>query len=154
MQTKYMKNKLIKIAVLMVLLFATTIPSTFVYKVQADGLCDFVPCANVGGCPNGDCASAYTDAGNLIRLGLTLVFILIIVLGVALIIRAAVKIVRSEGDKDKMQEGIENIRGVFFGIIVIFVGIIGIIVISILFNATNIFQQNPEDPPLIDLPII
>jgi len=75
-------------------------------------------------------------------------------LGVALIIRAAVKIVRSEGDKDKMQEGIENIRGVFFGIIVIFVGIIGIIVISILFNATNIFQQNPEDPPLIDLPII
>ncbi len=149
-----MKTKLFTIFFALILIFSSFLPGLFNLSIKAQGLCDFIPCADVGGCPNGDCASAYTDSGNLIKLGLTLVFVAIIGLGIILIIRAVLKIVRSEGDKDKVQEGIENIRGVFFGIIIIFVGVIGIIVISVLFDATGIFNEQVEDPPLVDLPIL
>jgi hypothetical protein len=94
-----MKTKLLTIFFALILIFSSFLPGLFNLSIKAQGLCDFIPCADVGGCPNGDCASAYTDSGNLIKLGLTLVFVAIIALGVILIIRAVFKIVRSEVKK-------------------------------------------------------
>jgi len=140
------------IAIFLILSFFLTVvalPKTSNITVRGQSLCDFVPCKS-GGCVDGECASSLLDLNTLIRTGLSTVFVLIIAYGIFLIIRAALKIIRSEGDKDKVQEGIENVRGVFFGLIIIFVGIIGIVLITVLFNATNIFNQSPGEPPLID----
>jgi len=122
-------------------------------KLKSQGLCDFVPCENAS-CPDGNCPNALTDTESIIKFSFTLIFVAIIILGISMILRAVVKIIQSEGDEKKMQEGIEYMRGVMFGVIIIFVGIIGIVIITVLFNAQDILNQEPGDPPLLDLPVL
>jgi hypothetical protein len=142
----------------LLLIPALALPITS-FQVKADGLCDFLPCQNAGFCSGGSCADALTSTSTYIQLGVGLIFVGIIVLGIVVIIRAALKIIRSEGDEKKVQEGSENLRGVFFGVIIIFIGIIGVVIIISLFGATSIFNANPVVPtdnskPLINIPTL
>jgi len=71
----------------------------------------------------------------LVRLALQLVFIGIIIISIYIIIRAALKYIRSEGDESKIQEAQKAIKSVFIGIAALFIGIIGIVIILAFFNA-------------------
>lgn len=86
-------------------------------------------------------ATAGQDAGkqvrNLVQFGLSLVFIAIIIFSVYIIIKAALKYIRSEGDESKIQEAQKAIKSVFIGIAALFIGVIGILIILAFFNATN-----------------
>jgi len=155
-----MKNLVKIITFVLLISFGVLIFRPVNLTLEASGnLCDFLPCDQAGFCADGSCADALTSTSTYVRWGFTLVFVGIIILGVVMIIRAALKIIRSEGDDKKVQEGAETLKGVFFGVIIIFIGIIGIVIIAALFNATNIFNQNPEVPtdgsgPLINIPIV
>ncbi len=135
--------------VVLALILFLLIPTNTVF---AQGICDFVPCQGV--CADGSC-NALGSTTDIFRWGATLIFVGIIIYGVFLIIRAALKIIRSEGDASKVQEGSQSIRGVFIGLIVIFIGIIGVVIITVLFNAEGIFSlSQPEDIPLINEPVL
>ncbi|MEP7103843.1 MAG: hypothetical protein ABI721_04000 [Candidatus Dojkabacteria bacterium] len=73
---------------------------------------------------------------SLVRLALQLIFIGIIVVSIYIIIRAAIKYIRSEGDDTKIQEAQKAIKSVFIGIAALFIGIIGIVIILAFFNAS------------------
>lgn len=116
--------------------------------VSAQGICDFIPC-NVP-CADGSC-DALGSTTSIIRWGVSLIFVGIIIFGVFLIIKASLKIIRSEGNESMVQEGAQSIRGVFIGLIVIFIGIIGVVIIAVLFNAEGIFglpQPEFEEVPI------
>ncbi len=132
------------------------LPLTSNLEVKASGLCNFLPCENAGFCANGSCSDALSNTSTYVRAGFTLLFIGIIVFGIVVIVRAAIKIIQSEGDEKKIQEGSENIRGVLFGLIIIFIGVIGVVIIAALFDATGIFNQNPSDTqvPLVNVPLL
>lgn len=72
----------------------------------------------------------------LVRLSLQLIFIGIIIISIYIIIRAAIKYIRSEGDDQKIQDASKAIKSVFIGIAALFIGIIGIVIILAFFNAS------------------
>lgn len=82
---------------------------------------------------------------NLIQLGLSLVFVGIIVISIYIIIKAAVKYIRSEGDESKIQEAQKAIKSVFLGVGALFVGIIGIIIVLAFFQATGAVDGEPGE---------
>ncbi len=77
------------------------------------------------------------QAVNLARLGASFIFIAIIVVAVYIVIKAAIKYIRSEGDKDKIESAQKAIKSVFVGLIALFVGVIGLVLILVLFEATG-----------------
>ena len=81
-----------------------------------------------------------------IKLALNLIFIGIIIIAIYIIIKAAIKYIRSEGDEGKIQESQKAIKSVFIGIAALFVGIIGIIIVLAFFNATGAVNQNTSTP--------
>ncbi|MEO6728961.1 MAG: hypothetical protein ABIM99_03500 [Candidatus Dojkabacteria bacterium] len=95
-------------------------------------------CGDVNGKPAVDAAVA------LVRLALQLVFVGIIVISIYIIIRAAVKYIRSEGDESKIQEAQKAIKSVFIGIAALFIGIIGIVIILAFFNVSGIGNDTNE----------
>jgi hypothetical protein len=112
--------------------------------------CGLLGCDLVGGQGNVD--QILGGIGPLIRFGLSSVFAVIIILGVYMTIRAAVNIIRSEGDPGKMEEGYKILKGIWIGVGLIFVGIIGIVVILAFFQAGDITDVNPIIPPGVTLP--
>jgi hypothetical protein len=90
-------------------------------------------------CGGGDSQGALTKAKSFVSDAVTtvgsLIFIGIIVVAVYIIIKAAVKYIRSEGDETKIGEAQKAIKNVFLGIAALFVGIIGIVLIIAIFNA-------------------
>lgn len=97
---------------------------------------------------------AVSDVVAFTRLGLSLIFIGIILLAVYVIVKAAVKYIRSEGDDGKIQEAQKAIKQVFIGIGALFVGLIGLVIIIVFFNATGALNDTdiPDDTgnPIID----
>lgn len=87
------------------------------------------------------------NAIGILSLIASLIFIGILVIGIFFIIKGALKIVRSEGDVSKVQEGQNIFRGVFIGIIMIFVGLLGLVLMLAIFQAGGVTQINPELPP-------
>jgi hypothetical protein len=76
------------------------------------------------------------------------IFVAIIALGVFFIIKAVFKIIRSEGDSAKVEEGSKIFRGIFIGLFIILAGIVGIVLMVALFQAGDVFNTNPEVPEL------
>lgn len=96
---------------------------------------------------------AVSDVVAFARLGLSLIFIGIILIAVYVIIKAAVKYIRSEGNEDKIQEAQKAIKQVFVGIGALFVGLIGLVIIIVFFNATGALNDTETvdtDNPIID----
>lgn len=72
----------------------------------------------------------------------SLIFVAIIIFSIYVIIKAAVKYIRSEGDPAKIEEAQKAIKSVFIGIAALFVGLIGIIIIIAFFGAGDALQTN------------
>lgn len=81
-------------------------------------------------------------AGSTIRatfnLIVSLIFVAIIIFSIYVIIKAAIKYIRSEGDPAKIEEAQKAIKSVFVGIAALFIGLIGIIIILAFFNVSNV----------------
>jgi uncharacterized membrane protein YidH (DUF202 family) len=116
-------------------------------------LCDIFPFLNSVGafgiadsiCGTPD-ASDLTTAGQLVRFALSLIFVAIIAISIYVIIRAALKYIRSEGDPGKVEEAQKAIKNVFIGIGALFVGIIGIVIILAFFQAGGALSTETEVP--------
>lgn len=91
---------------------------------------------------------------DLIKVGLGAVFVLILIYGIFLIIKAALTIIRSEGDEAKIQEGSGAVRAVFLGIGIIFIGIIGLVILIAFFGASNLTNQELNAPGNVQIPLI
>lgn len=81
---------------------------------------------------------ATTTVRGWVNLGITLLFIGIILIAVFIIVQAAVKYIQSQGDEGKIAEAQKAIKSVFIGIALLFVGVIGIVLVLAFFNGTGI----------------
>lgn len=147
-----MKNLTIKILALLLIVFSFGFFQVNTVYAQNDnqsgGLCGLLPCNVASPCLGASCGTnSLTVVGSILNFVLSLIFVGIIIYGIFLIVQAALKIVRSEGDESKIQEGTKLIRGAYVGLAMIFVGIIGLVIVFAIFNATDIFKVNPEDAP-------
>lgn len=95
----------------------------------------------------------FSNIGGIIRIGVASIFALIIVYGIIMVIRATIRIIRSEGDPLKLQEGFGIVRGVILGIVIIFVGLIGMVVVIAFFNAGSIVNVTPQPPSGLNIPL-
>src|SRR5690606_26169469 len=93
-------------------------------------------------CGNVDSTEVGNSIQSTITLITTLIFIVIILFAVFIIIKAAVKYIRSEGDDTKIQEAQKAIKSVFVGIAALFIGVIGIIIVLAFFNVGDAIDQN------------
>lgn len=73
-----------------------------------------------------------------IQLIVSFIFIAIIAISIFIIIKAAIKYIRSEGDESKVQEAQKAIKTVFIGVAALFVGILGIVLVLAFFQVSNI----------------
>lgn len=111
--------------------------------------CGLLGCSQFANSPFFD----FTNIGGLLRLAISSIFALIIIYGIIMVIRATIRIIRSDGDPAKMQEGFGIVRGVILGIVIIFVGIIGMVVVLAFFNAGEITNITPTPPPGLNIPL-
>lgn len=135
--------KRIKITCIFLLMLITPLTlSTAVYaQTDSTSLCGLFPCDQYTQ------DSKNIDVGSLIKFGLSAVFVAIIIIGIFSVIRAALKIIQSEGDPKKLEEGTNVLKGVWFGLVIIFLGVFGIIFILIFFNAQGAVDPNTNFPP-------
>ena len=104
--------------------------------------------------PSGiDADSTSNTIRSTFNLIVSLIFVAIIIFSIYVIIRAAIKYIRSEGDPAKIEEAQKAIKSVFIGIAALFVGLIGIVIIIAFFGAggaltTN--QVNNDVNPLLN----
>ena len=84
----------------------------------------------------------------IIALISSLVFIGIIVIGVVYVIKGSLKIISSEGDSSKIEEGTKIFKGVMIGLVMIFQGILGVLLMIALFDASSVTQVSTDLPTL------
>jgi uncharacterized membrane protein YidH (DUF202 family) len=101
----------------------------FINTVQAFGINSL--------CGNLDANQTSTTIRSTFNLIVSLIFVAIIIFSIYVIIKAAIKYIRSEGDPAKIEEAQKAIKSVFIGIAALFVGLIGIIIIIAFFGAGN-----------------
>ncbi len=119
------------------------------------GFCSFFPCDQFWKDDvTGGGSGALTRVQSYIKYGFSIVFVGIVIYGIFLVIKAALKIIRSEGDSAKVEEGYNMFKGVWIGIGLIFVGILGIVIIIALFNAVSLTNTPVENPGGINVPLL
>ncbi|MBL8014882.1 MAG: hypothetical protein JNK26_01685 [Candidatus Doudnabacteria bacterium] len=105
-------------------------------------VCSFIgPICDALGIKNNLGGAGQTAAGLVrtwVNLGITLLFIGIILIAVYIIVKAAITYIQSQGDEGKIAEAQKAIKSVFIGIALLFVGIIGIILVLAFFGATGL----------------
>lgn len=116
---------------------------------QNVSICTFIgPICNALGInaedPTGSGQTATTLVRSWVNLGITLLFIGIILIAVFIIVRAAITYIQSQGDEGKIAEAQKAIKSVFIGIALLFVGIVGIILVLAFFNATGLIGGNDD----------
>lgn len=88
---------------------------------------------------------AAQKTANFVKLVLQLVFVGIIIIAVFIIIKSAIKYIRSEGEEDKVKDAQKSIKTVFLGIVALFIGILGIVLVLAFFQV-NAPKDQLEDP--------
>lgn len=137
-----MLKKIIKICLfLSTLIIPLTLSAPVYAQTDSTSLCGLFPCDQYTQ------DSKNIDVGSLIKFGLSAVFVGIIIIGIFSVIRAALKIIQSEGDPKKLEEGTNVLKGVWVGLVIIFLGVFGIIFILIFFNAQGAADPNTNLPP-------
>lgn len=137
-----MKVKLL--TTVLTLLTLLLVPFGMVSRVGAQStLCDVFPCDRA--------ANPDITIGGVITLVTQLIFVGFIGFGVILIIKGAIKITRSEGDDAKVQEGAQAVKGAMIGLGMVLLGIIGLVVLTAVFNATDLFGTDVEDPKGVEI---
>jgi uncharacterized membrane protein YidH (DUF202 family) len=94
-----------------------------------------------------------TTIRSTFNLIVSLIFVAIIIFSIYVIIKAAIKYIRSEGDPAKIEEAQKAIKSVFIGIAALFVGLIGIIIVIAFFGAggaLNSDQNAVNTSPLLN----
>jgi len=107
-------------------------------------LCDAIGLTTAG---NNDISSggAREFIGNRLRLLLFLVFVGIILLSVVIILQNGIKYIQSQGDAKKIEDAQKAIKTVFVGIGILFVGTAGLVLVLLLFNASNLLTPSEQD---------
>lgn len=82
---------------------------------------------------------------NLFRYASSLIFVFIIAIAVVIIIKSALKYIVSEGDNTKIQEANRAIKSVFMGIAALIIGIVGIILLLVLFRSSGALSPDLPD---------
>ncbi len=122
----------------------------FIQPVKAElNACDFLPCSvNTGQVGENEANILNPDFSlkNLVKTVTSLIFIVFILVGVGIFVKAALAITKSEGDEAQIEKGFTSIKSVFFAVGLIIVGIIGLVAIAALFRAGGIFGTQIEDP--------
>lgn len=98
----------------------------------------------------GEVNNVATTAGSLVSFGLSLIFVGIIAVAVYVIIKAAIKYIRSEGDEAKIEEAQKAIKTVFMGVGALLVGIVGLVIILVFFQSSGALA-GPQDGTGVDL---
>jgi hypothetical protein len=143
-------SKKIKNALFCLVLISISVIMTS-QKAKAADLCGLLPCDQYD---INDVTNVNDRVENLVKYGLSAIFIVIIAIGIYQIIRAALKIVRSEGKQEDLEGGINILKGVWIGVGLFFVGLIGLIIILALLDSGGIVSTDVNDPPGVDLPFI
>ena len=114
-------------------------------NVPGQTACGLLGCSNLGIDP-----TRFEDLNvlQIFTLITSLIFVGIIALGIFYVVKAVIKIIRSEGDPSKVEEGSKIFKGIFIGLIMILAGIVGVVLMVALFQAGDIFSANPELPPI------
>jgi large-conductance mechanosensitive channel len=130
------------LAIILTIFFALN--TLFILPVSANGkgICGFLPCDQSFTAETGSPQEIALSFG---RFFASLIFVGIIAFGIFQVIRASLKIIRSEGDSSKIQDGADTLKGVMIGIGMIFVGLIGLVIILAFFGAEGVV--NTPVPP-------
>lgn len=92
-------------------------------------------------CGTGDTSDVALETAtatiSLFQLVTSLIFIAIIIIAVYVIVKAAIKYIRSEGDESKVQEAQKAIKTVFIGIAALFIGILGVVLVLAFFQVAG-----------------
>ncbi len=157
----FRNKKLAGIMVGAFLLVAPLVSPLLTVQAQSRNLiCTVFPFINSVGafgisslCGDVNATSTSDTIKSTFNLIVSLIFVAIIIFSIYVIIRAAIKYIRSEGDPAKIEEAQKAIKSVFIGIAALFVGLIGIIIIIAFFGAggaltTN--QVNNQVNPLLN----
>lgn len=73
----------------------------------------------------------------LIQNALTLFFVVIILAAIIYAALAGLKYIQSQGDSSKVEEAAGALKSVLFGVAAVFIGIIGVILITSIFSSTD-----------------
>lgn len=122
-------------------------------KAQLTG-CDFLPCEATNEGDDADADKADKRLEDNFNFAASLIFMVLIGLGIVKIIIAAITIIRSESNAEKFTQGANTLKGVWTGVIILFIGIIGLVVVTIILGYTGIFEVQVEDPEGLDVPIV
>jgi hypothetical protein len=137
-----MKNNLLKIIVFVVVILSAAIFMTVEVQAQFNA-CDFLPCGSGDVLPGpGDTSSAIE---RIVYWLASLTFTAFIGFGIFIIIKGALKIIRSQGDESKVEEGAKAIKGVMIGVGMLILGIVGFVVLFAIFDAGGLLGS-PEAP--------
>lgn len=134
----------VRMITILIVVFGLIAAVLFPVAVSAQTeFCDLFPCDEAGGDTEFITGTQFEDVFFYITGSIFVVFILI---GVFYIVKGSLKILRSEGDQSKIQEGVLDLKGVFIGITLLIVGIIGLIVLLAIFDAGGVFDQEITPP--------
>ncbi|BCX13776.1 MAG: hypothetical protein KatS3mg085_308 [Candidatus Dojkabacteria bacterium] len=126
----------------------------FLNIVKAQGFCDFYPCGNndpsIDDSTEDDLSVTFRTGFRLIT---SLIFTVFIAYGIFLIIKATYIIIRSEGVSEKYEKGYKLIKGVYVGVIMIFIGLIGLLIVAVFFGGVSIFNVELTEPEGVDTPL-
>lgn len=125
-----------KVVMLYLILFITRVGAQSSPQ-NNNGLCTIFGCDNY--------ANVDISLVSIISLVTSFVFIFIVILGIVKIIIGVYKIIQSEDSQEKLVEGQSLIRGVWIGIGIIFLGLLGLVVVFVLFNVDGIFSINLQN---------
>ncbi len=90
-------------------------------------------------------ADSTQKLSGFIRLALTLAFGIVVLAAVAYSIIAAINYIRSQGDAGKVEEANKAIKAIFQGVVAMFVGIIGVVLVFFIFDVA---LPDPSLPPV------
>lgn len=124
------------------------------FSVRAATASEVLPCDQYDTSAFDACGDVNGQVTDLIKFALAAAFGAIILYGIFLIIKAALTIIRSNGDPGQVEAGTNIIRGVYIGIGIIFIGIVGLIIVIAFFGAGGILNTAVNTPGNTVIPII
>lgn len=124
------------------------------FSVKAATASEVLPCDQYDTSAFDACGDVNGQVTDLIKFALAAAFGAIILYGIFLIIKAALTIIRSNGDPGQVEAGTNIIRGVYIGIGIIFIGIVGLIIVIAFFGAGGILNTAVNTPGNTVIPII
>lgn len=116
------------------------------------GFCDLFPCnENI----NDVTASSTLSLGLRITLLVVgMIFTVFIAAGIFFILKAGLKIIRSEGDPGQIEGAVKIMKGVYAGVIILILGIVGLVIILGILQSGQITSTPITEPDGITLPPI